>query len=200
MGEYLAQQETDCGTMGWRRGPERRGEGWVGGGIWWASLFPLHSEKSAIPTLVGQLTRMSPLRWLRQGSCSHLLVALSLLQYLEAAVVWLAADGHVRLLLQDVQAEVVAAVQAFPHAQQQASMLLGRNTNIVIKSSVPLCVCVWACMRAILTLNLTPKHKREGVSNSFGTIKVDSQRQKQTRCGCIASVCKKPSLKAFSVQ
>lgn len=49
------------------------------------------------------------IQWHVPGSSSHLQVVLLLLQSLEAAAVWLALDGHVCLLLQDVQAQLLAA-------------------------------------------------------------------------------------------
>lgn len=56
-------------------------------------------------------------------SSSHLQVVLLLLQSLEAAAVWLALDGHVCLLLQDVQAQLLAAAQALLHVHRQAGVL-----------------------------------------------------------------------------
>lgn len=77
------------------------------------------------------------LQTLARGWSSHLLVVLPLLQHLQAAVVRLTPHGHVGLLLQDVQAELVAAAQTLLHVQRQASMLLRhshhQHSHAVIK-------------------------------------------------------------------
>lgn len=122
--------------MCWRRVPERRG-GKVG---WWGPEGPVgfpfssHGAKVRNPKETGRIESSESFDMfitnIRQGSSSHLLVVLSLLQDLEAAVVWLTSDGHVRLLLQDVQAELVAAAQTLLHAQRQAGMLLRRRVII----------------------------------------------------------------------
>lgn len=54
---------------------------------------------------------------------SHLQVVLLLLQSLQAAVVWLTLHGHVGLLLQDVQAQLLAAAQTLLHPNRQAGVL-----------------------------------------------------------------------------
>lgn len=60
-------------------------------------------------------------------SPSHLLVVVLLLQSLQAAAVRLPPHGHVRLLLQEVQAQLAAAAQAGLQAQHQAVVLLGHR-------------------------------------------------------------------------
>lgn len=58
------------------------------------------------------------------ASSSHLQVVLLPLQSLQAAAFWLTLDGHICLLLEDVQAELLAAAQALLHTHSQPGMLV----------------------------------------------------------------------------
>jgi len=64
---------------------------------------------------------------------SHLQVVLLLLQSFEATVVWLTLDSHVRLLLQDVQAQLFAAAEALLHVHRQAGVLTRRKVIMSIR-------------------------------------------------------------------
>ena len=77
------------------------------------------------------------------ASSSHLQEVLPLLQSLQAAAVGLTLDGHVCLLLQDVQAQLLAAAQALLHVHRQAGVLGGERKLIMSTRRMSLRLAVY---------------------------------------------------------
>lgn len=127
-----------------------------------ASPFSLHRAKVYNPDSMGRITgsfyMFTPESQHVPGSSSHLQVVLLLLQSLEATAVWLALDSHVCLLLQDVQAQLLAAAQALLHAHRQAGMLARQKVimstrRMSLSHYTSLCIICFP-MRATLQISV----------------------------------------------